>query len=180
MFVKVCGITKKEYIDWAVELGFTAIGVVFYPKSKRFVGVDEGIEFGRYAKGKIKTVAVGIDYKDVETAVDYFDYFQITEFVRDERLIYSIEEKPTYDAKMYIFDKSKGSGLFSEIPEWFNEIRGNTVIAGGLTPNNVSEVIEKYQPFGVDVSSGVEISSGVKSKELMEKFINMANRWRSK
>ncbi len=180
MFVKVCGITKKEYIDWAVELGFTAIGVVFYPKSKRFVGIDEGISLGNYAKGKIKTVAVGINYKDVEGVIDYFDYFQITEFVKDERLIYSIEEKPIYDAKLYIFDKSKGSGLFSEIPEWFSEIRGNTIIAGGLTPNNVGEVVAKYKPFGVDVSSGVEVSPGIKDRDLMEKFISMANYWRTK
>jgi len=171
MFIKVCGITQKEYIDWAVELGFDAIGVVFYPKSKRFVDKDKGIELAEYSRGKISTVAVGISYEEIKDVKDYFDYYQISEYRIDKKLIYSIEEKPDKEANLYIFDKSKGGGIFSEIPEWFYEIGHKTIIAGGLNAKNVVDLVKTYSPFGVDVSSGVEITPGVKSKELMRDFI---------
>ncbi|MGB9731469.1 MULTISPECIES: phosphoribosylanthranilate isomerase [Calditerrivibrio] len=171
MFVKVCGITSKEYIDWAIELGFDAIGVVFYPKSKRFVDKVKGIELADYSRGKIATVAVGISYDEIRDVKGYFDYYQISEYKVDKKLIYSIENRPDKEAELYILDKSKGGGVFYEIPEWFYEIRDKTIIAGGLTPENVVDVVKAYSPFGVDVSSGVEISPGIKSKELMRDFI---------
>lgn len=171
MFVKVCGITEKIFIDWAIELGFDAVGVVFYPKSKRYIGLDKGLKLAEYAKGLIKTVAVGITFNEVKYAKDHFDYFQMSEYVLDDKLIYSIEDLPNEKANLYILDRSKGSGLFSPLPEWFKAFKDNTIIAGGLTPDNVADVITMYKPFGVDVSSGVEISSGIKSKELMAKFI---------
>jgi len=48
------------------------------------------------------------------------------------------------------------------------------IIAGGLTPLNVADVIRIFCPFGVDVSSGVEIAPGRKSRELVENFIRAA------
>lgn len=44
-------------------------------------------------------------------------------------------------------------------------------IAGGITPENVKEIIEKYKPFGIDVASGVEIAPGIKDIEKIKKLI---------
>lgn len=44
-------------------------------------------------------------------------------------------------------------------------------IAGGITPENVKEIIKKYKPFGIDVASGVEIAPGIKDIEKIKKLI---------
>ena len=44
-------------------------------------------------------------------------------------------------------------------------------VAGGLTPENVGEVVRKLRPYGVDVSTGIESSTGVKSVEKMRAFV---------
>ncbi|MHA1734543.1 MAG: phosphoribosylanthranilate isomerase [Promethearchaeota archaeon] len=48
------------------------------------------------------------------------------------------------------------------------------VVAGGLTPDNVVDVIRGTRPFGVDVSTGVESAPGVKDPEKMVRFIQLA------
>ena len=50
------------------------------------------------------------------------------------------------------------------------------MLAGGLTPDNVTEAIEIVRPYGIDVSSGVEDGPGVKSATLMTAFVDAARR----
>jgi len=50
------------------------------------------------------------------------------------------------------------------------------VLAGGLNPANVRQAVEQVRPWAVDVSSGVEDATGIKSQELMRKFIQEAKR----
>ena len=51
-------------------------------------------------------------------------------------------------------------------------ILGNMILAGGLTPDNVEEAVDKVKPWAVDVCSGVESKPGIKDMRLVEKFIN--------
>jgi len=167
----VCGIKHKTEIDWAIELGYTAIGVVLYPLSKRFVDKEKAKELALYCKDKIKSVAVGIEYKDVKDVEDFFDYIQISEDVNKDNVILSIEEEfDDRTNRLLIFDKSRGKGNFSTIPEWLDKYKNRIIIAGGLNQENVKNIIEKYKPFGVDVSSGVE-DDAKKSYQKMKKFI---------
>lgn len=50
------------------------------------------------------------------------------------------------------------------------------ILAGGLTPENVSDAIHKVRPYAVDVSSGVEISPGIKDRKKVFEFVKNARR----
>jgi phosphoribosylanthranilate isomerase len=130
------------------------------------------IKLARYAKDKIKTVAVSVTYADVSNVERYFDYIQVYEQVNKDNLIFASNTKPTGNSfKYFLYDKSKGSGEFESFPEWLDDLRGKLIIAGGLNYQNVRDIIKRYSPFGVDVSSGVENAQGEKDYELMRKFI---------
>jgi phosphoribosylanthranilate isomerase len=172
MFVKVCGLKTKEQIDKAIEYGYDAIGVVTYSKSKRYCEDDVAIELANYAKGKIITFVVGLTYSDVENAAGAFDYIQIYEIKQIPNLAFSSKEfpPPNLDYEYYFYDASVGSGVFKEFPGWVKENADTIIVAGGLNADNVCSVIKEINPFGVDVSSGVE-TNGVKDYKLMKEFI---------
>ncbi|MGQ0504570.1 MAG: phosphoribosylanthranilate isomerase, partial [Myxococcaceae bacterium] len=48
------------------------------------------------------------------------------------------------------------------------------LLAGGLTPENVAAAVKQLRPYAVDVASGVESSPGIKSRQMMERFITTA------
>lgn len=172
MFTKVCGLKTKEQIDKAVEFGYDAIGVVTYPKSKRYCSHEKARELAEYAEGKIRSFVVGINYSDVQDAAPYFDYVQIYELKKVPKLVLASKEMPPPDLnfKYFVYDASIGSGVFKEFPDWIKNSPHNIIVAGGLTKDNVCDVIRDVQPFGVDVSSGVE-KDGVKDIRLMKEFM---------
>jgi phosphoribosylanthranilate isomerase len=72
-------------------------------------------------------------------------------------------------------DRRGGSGTTCDWDLVARAAEGRRVIlAGGLNPGNVKEAVAKVRPFGVDVSSGVESSPGVKDAALLRDFISMA------
>src|SRR5690606_9728458 len=83
----------------------------------------------------------------------------------------------SYEGRRILVD-AKVSGMMGgsgQLFDWslvagLNQER-KMILAGGLTPSNVSEAIERVTPFGVDTASGVESSPGVKVAELVRKFV---------
>lgn len=172
MFVKVCGLKTIAQVDKAIEYGFDAIGIVTYPKSKRYVPLEEAARLAAHAQGKITTFVVGLGYGDVEGVADAFDYVQIYEARPVANLVLASKDRPPEGLayRYFVYDASVGSGTFGPFPEWLMGLSGKLIVAGGLNKDNVCTVLRELQPFGVDVSSGVE-KEGEKNFRLMQEFI---------
>lgn len=174
--VKVCGLGSIDQVDWAIELGYDAIGVVVTPRSKRFCAHDTALAIAQHAKGKIETYAVAYTLEEVGSLYDHFDTIQLYTAAPINKLAYSSGEPPpeSLDCKYFFYDASIGSGIFKTIPDWVKSVRHPLYIAGGLSEENVSEVITTFRPFGVDVSSAVETAPLIKCKNKMARFIAAA------
>ena len=174
MFAKVCGLKTKEQIDKAIAYGYDAVGVVTYPKSKRYCSYQTAVQLAEYSKGRIKSFVVGLTFDDVREVAGLFDYTQIYEARQIPNLVLASKEKPPRDLdyEYFIYDASIGSGIFHPFPAWVKEMAGKVIVAGGLNFENVCSVIQDIEPFGVDVSSGVE-KDGVKDFNMMKEFINV-------
>lgn len=175
MFVKVCGLKTLEQIDAAVDIGYDAVGIVLYPKSKRYCPPEMARELAAYAQGKVETFVVSKTYAEVTEVADAFDVVQIYEQQPLPNLAFSSRERPPagLSCRYFFYDPSAGSGTFQAFPDWLKGIHPKLVLAGGLNPENVAEVIRPLTPFGVDVSSGVE-QDGVKDLDLMQAFVQNA------
>ena len=172
MYVKICGLVNRAQIDQAITLGYDAMGIVTYSKSRRFCSPTRARELAHFAKGRIDTFIVGKSYHDVQDAADAFDYIQIYEALPLPNLVLASDQIPPPDLNpaYFMYDSSAGSGVFNEIPSWLKGITLKVIVAGGLNHENVCRVIEEINPFGVDISSGVE-TDGIKDVELMRQFI---------
>lgn len=177
MFVKVCGITEIKQIDWAASLGYSAVGFVVYRKSKRFVIGDKLLNLINYAKGKIYSVAVSIDYDDVKPFANICDFIQFTNIdgkneFEDKTILSGKKFPKNVSFKYFIYDESYGTGTYKTFPDELKKYRDKLILAGGLNAENVQDVIKKHKPFGVDVSSSVELQPGIKDYDLMKEFIS--------
>jgi phosphoribosylanthranilate isomerase len=175
-FVKVCGLTEEQQIDWALELGYDAIGIVVTPRSKRYCPPEQAVRLAGYARGRIPVFAVALTYAETAEVAEHFDTVQIYETADIPNLALAAGTPPERpEALQYFFyDASAGSGVFADIPAWVAGVPGKVVIAGGLDEHNVAGVFEAFGPYGVDVSSSVETAPGVKSRAKMASFVAAA------
>lgn len=199
--IKICGFTRKKDIENAVEIGVDIIGLNFYPKSLRylpfreaekliegvagilkvgvFVNPDEKLLF-EYVK-KLKLDGVQLHGNEPPSLLKKFkkafpDKILIKAIrVKDRE---SLKKLKQYRSDFFLLDTyveeiAGGTGkkidysVLSGIDLPWNKI----FLAGGITPENVREILKKFKPYGVDVASGVEIAPGIKDKEKMIKFV---------
>ncbi len=197
--MKVCGLRDRETVDAAVGAGADAVGFVFAPGSVRTVPAVDAAPLVAHARERgVLTVGVfrnqplaevvalaelsGVAVVQLHGAEPAADHRELRErgwptiramAARD----YAPErEVAPHPADHLLLDAPEpgagrlfdGGGLVERPPsrDW--------VLAGGLTPGNVAERIRTLRPWGVDVSSGVESSPGVKSVTLVREFVHAA------
>jgi phosphoribosylanthranilate isomerase len=190
MRIKICGITNYEDAKFSCDAGADALGFVTYPKSPRFIRPEDiKTIIEKLPPFVVKTVLfVNVDAGYVNEVMDYTKadlaqiHFEAGETFYEKlecKHIKVIRAKEKGDIEKFaeeykIVDafvpEYGGSGKRIAL-EWFeNRDNSKIVLAGGLNPENVFETV-KYGFYGVDVSSGVEKTPGIKDKKKVKNFV---------
>lgn len=194
--VKICGNTNLKDTMAAVEAGADAVGFVFYAKSPRAVSPKGVAAIVSHLPPFVDCVGVFVNEKPEivrqimsECGLSYAQLHgeESPEYCADlkrpvikgirVRTREDVANLSSYRAHAILLDTyveglvgGTGTtfdwGLAIEAKAW-----GPVILAGGLTPDNVGEAISRVQPYGVDVSSGVEISPGVKDHAKVKAFV---------
>ncbi|MGB7768618.1 MAG: phosphoribosylanthranilate isomerase [Verrucomicrobiia bacterium] len=195
--VKICGITNLADAQVAAEAGADALGFIFYDRSPRFIPVKAAAEISRALPPF--TLRVGVFVNPAEELVRHaisecslnllqFHGDEAPEFCTQFGLMSmkafrirdagSLQELPKYQTDAWLLDaySSDTLGGTGEKFNWDLAVEAQKLgkpvfLAGGLTPENVAEAVQQVQPFGVDVSSGVESSPGNKDHAKVRAFI---------
>jgi phosphoribosylanthranilate isomerase len=199
-WIKICGITRAQDAKAAASLGADAIGVVLYSKSPRAVQVKDlaGIVAGLPDELVVVALFVNPEPELVQEVVasNTVDLLQFhgdesAEFCGQFGLPYmkaiAVRAESDLVSKLDAFKTAKyilldsydpimpgGTGKtfdWNRVRELSERQQARLVLAGGLGPENVSKAIQMVGPFGVDVSSGVEASKGIKDLTKMKSFI---------
>ncbi|GHV58925.1 N-(5'-phosphoribosyl)anthranilate isomerase [Campylobacterota bacterium] len=190
--VKICGITNLDDALYAVEAGADAIGFVFYTKSPRYISPENAAKIIDKLPPFVERVGLFVDHT-AETINDiclsaHLSLAQVYNTdqhfcdqlnTRHIKVIRANDQSDILQCSgeyrlIDAFTEGYG-GEGKRLPiEWFNDIDCSKIIlAGGLNAENIS-AIKPYNFYGVDVSSGVEKSKGVKDQTLIKNFIKIA------
>lgn len=190
MRTKICGITSYEDAMTAINAGANALGFVFYEKSPRNVSINQAKSIISKLPPFIEKVALFVneDANTINTTCKQTGatlaqiHFEAKESLYEELntpYIRVIRAKTAEDIHLHnneyrlidaYCEAYGGAGKRLNI-EWFKNIDCSKIIlAGGLDAQNVSE-LKEYNFFGADVSSGVEISKGIKDPQKVKDFI---------
>lgn len=199
IWVKICGITSEKDALFAVEHGADLVGFILWEESKRYIPPGDVRPIVDTLGDAVKTVGVFVDEKLEElnklvigTGIDFVQLHgsESVDYAREveAKVIKAVRVKDSSDIEKalefkdvadYIlldtfvpgeqggtgktFDWNLAAEISSEVP---------IILSGGLNAVNIAEAIEIVKPFGVDVSSGVESSPGVKDLDKIEKFMS--------
>ncbi len=193
MRTKICGITSYEDAMIAIDAGANALGFVFYEQSPRFVTIAQAKSIISKLPPFIEKVALFVnkDPKSIDSICSetgatlaqlHFDasnalcqalttpYIKVIRAKSQADILNKTDEYTLIDAYCEAYG---GVGKRINL-EWFEGIDCSKIIlAGGLNSSNVSS-LKKYGFYGVDVSSGVELSHGKKDATKVKEFIRNA------
>jgi phosphoribosylanthranilate isomerase len=199
-FIKICGICSQGDLEQISALGPDALGFIQWPKSKRYI---EPKTVGQWETPEgMKRVGVFVCPSEAELAhaAQYgrFDVLQVHQapdhWKTDRELFQGLEvwralgpselyhSEAWFEYDRFLLDSydPKTVGGTGKTCDWsmartlVNVVEKPILLAGGLSPENVAEAIAEVKPWGVDVSSGVEIEPGVKDIEKVKAFIAAA------
>ncbi len=194
MYVKVCGLTDPDTVDVAVEAGADAVGVVMNRTSARAVDATTARSIVDRAGSRVDTVLVVNDMPAVDAAriasdlgfavLQLHGTYTASDFAAAAEVFprlwraTSLANDPPLDVGAFgeealLLDAPKpGSGETWDLSTATERgVAGHWLLAGGLTPDNVAAAVEQAHPWGVDTSSGVEASPGVKDHDRVRAFI---------
>lgn len=201
--VKICGITQKDQALDIVSLGADALGFILYPPSKRYIDPDAIKAIIQALPPYTKTVGVvvneslenleylykksGLDMMQLhgEENVDYAKaasekniHWMKAFRVKADFDFSVLKTWPTQNFLLDAWDDNEYGGTGKTL-DWqtLKDVcrKHQVILAGGLKPENIQTAIQTCEPAGIDLSSGVETSPGIKDlekvKELMQRLL---------
>jgi phosphoribosylanthranilate isomerase len=196
--VKICGITRREDALAAAEAGATAIGFIFYPKSPRFVAPETAAALGEELdKHGLHPWKVGVFVNEPAAMIaavmsaGLLDIAQIyggdpppaARVWRAFRVESSLDrthvDASFAGSEAVLLDGARNGNSF----DWSiardlatRHHAAKVIVAGGLNASNVADAISVVRPWGVDASSSLETSPGVKDREKVRRFVEASQR----
>ena len=191
--IKLCGLSRDCDIEAVNELGPEYIGFVFAPKSKRYVDKERAAGLRSRLRPNITPVGVFVN-ENPETIADLLkngiidiaqlhgseseEYIENLRKLTDKPIIKAFRIDTEQDVEIanqssadyVLLDSGQGTGT---VFDWnlLKNIARPYFLAGGLTPDNVSQALTQLHPYAVDISSGIE-TDGFKDKEKMATFVS--------
>lgn len=198
--VKICGITHPEDARLALEAGADALGMVFYEASPRHVDISRAREIAAAAGPFVTLVGLFVDAEPAKVREVLAQVpLQLLQFHGDENpahceaferpYIKAIRMRPGLDLKALMNQHTEARGFLldayrrgvpggtGETFDWQRVPRDAErpiILAGGLNSDNIVGAIAATEPYGVDVSGGVEASPGRKDAYKLKMFIHNA------
>ena len=197
--VKICGITSLDDALWAVEAGADALGLIFVEGTPRYITPAAAAAIVAGLPPFVCPVGVFWDHPPAHVAAIVAECglgaIQLHGVEPPEvvaaapvAVLKSIKVRDAQDLAQ--LDRYKPAAFLLDSPARWSEgearvpiswvlareaaARGRIILAGGLTPETVSEAVRVARPWGVDVNSGVEAVPGRKDPAKVERFIREA------
>ena len=198
--VKICGITSEADALAAAEAGADAVGLMFYEGSPRYVSIEQAKTISAVLPPHVVRVGVFVNAPEaLVTRAIAACTLSIVQFHGDEspedcnrfgvmtlkafrmKGRETLEEMDAFPSDAFLLDayvKGELGGTGAKF-NWDLALEAQKLgrpifLAGGLTAENVADAVEKVEPFGVDVSSGVEVAPGKKCVDKMRAFVAAA------
>lgn len=206
MKVKICGLTRVEDARFAVDAGADFLGIVMAESSKRRASHEQAKEILALNLVQPRYLVFGYDNADfisetyrslaqtdtrLQIMADHPELARLLTLTSAQNILPSISAAEKVDADeitawaeypLVLFDSHRSNGgLAGGTGKTFNPanvagIRRPYLLAGGLNPDNVGQIVTQVNPHGVDVASGTETSPGIKDTDMVRRFIENAKR----
>ena len=195
--IKICGITNSKNALDAVDLGVDALGFVFFGESPRYIEPKKArkiinllpsfvLRVGLFVNTSKEEVLSAISDSSVNVLQFHGDedeqfcnqfnlpYIKATSFLDGVNLL---EYCKLFTSSSAILIDTYSENMRGGTGKTFNwdllpkELPLPLIVAGGLDSGNVSSLINSINPYGVDVSGGVESDKGIKDYTMMKNFV---------
>ena len=190
--IKFCGLRREEDVKFAASLDAGFFGFILSDRFKRYVAPEKVALMKEFVPSSAKTVGVFVDepadYVIAASNTAKLDMIQlhgneseayIAEIKEKTglpviKMVKPVSEDDIITARQSIADLillDSGAGGTGKVFDWSlaEKLGRDYILAGGLTPVNVGDAVERLKPFAVDVSSGVE-TEGIKDFSKMKAF----------
>lgn len=189
LLVKICGLANADDVGVAAAAGADAVGFVFAESPRRVTPAAASAAAKAAPQGVLRVAVMlhpsnddwqrvldGFAPDVLQTDAEDFDALEVPEDIVCWPVV---RERATHESALpdtFLYEGA-ASGRGEKV-DWARAAavaqHGRMILAGGLSPENVADAVRAVRPFGVDVSSGVESSPGVKDPDRIVKFVKAA------